>query len=221
MSCTLVSRSIRRREKTSTPSITAKVATSASAPITMPDVESSVRRGWMRRLSMPIRTDCQKIVARMEAGRRVLSHTEPRPPAFLSTSYGTEGRNRIHRSRWTTTRGAKPTRNPISALPSYLRRTSRGRSHEGATRIPMMHWKSWMLVIALAPIASHQEPLAQAEEPAVEVLVRTFAFRPDTLGVPSGTTVTWTNGDEIEHTVTSDSASRGVAGEPLRGSLGG
>lgn len=88
--------------------------------------------------------------------------------------------------------------------------------------MPMVHRKSWMLAIALAPIASRQEPPAQAEEPAVEVLVRTFAFRPDTLRIRTGTTVTWTNGDEIEHTVTADSSgSSRVASEPLRGSLGG
>jgi plastocyanin len=87
--------------------------------------------------------------------------------------------------------------------------------------MPLMHWKSWILALALAPVASRRELPARDKEPAVEVLVRTFAFRPDTLRIRTGTTVTWTNGDEIEHTVTTDSSSSSrVASEPLRGSLG-
>jgi len=50
------------------------------------------------------------------------------------------------------------------------------------------------------------------------VEIRTFKFRPDTLVVAAGTTVTWTNSDEIEHTVTLDSAAR--RGQPtLNGTL--
>lgn len=47
------------------------------------------------------------------------------------------------------------------------------------------------------------------------VSIRTFQFRPGTLVVPAGTRVIWTNGDEIEHTVTSgvpDSARGGFHG---------
>ena len=85
----------------------------------------------------------------------------------------------------------------------------------------MMQWKSWMLALALAPLGSRRELAPMPEEPVVEVQVRTFTFRPDTLRIRAGTTVTWTNGDEIEHTVTSDSTSSNRPGEPLRGSLGG
>ena len=35
------------------------------------------------------------------------------------------------------------------------------------------------------------------------VAIRTFQFAPDTLSVKSGTRVVWTNGDDIEHTITS------------------
>jgi plastocyanin len=35
--------------------------------------------------------------------------------------------------------------------------------------------------------------------------IKTFQFRPGTVNVSPGTTVTWTNRDDIEHTVTSDS----------------
>jgi plastocyanin len=85
----------------------------------------------------------------------------------------------------------------------------------------MMHWKSWVLAVALAPIASRRELPAGVAEPTVEVMVRTFAFRPDTLRIRSGNTVTWTNGDEIEHTVTTDTLASSRTAEPLRGSLGG
>ena len=36
-----------------------------------------------------------------------------------------------------------------------------------------------------------------------DVTVKTFAFAPKALEVTPGTTVTWTNADDIEHTVTS------------------
>jgi plastocyanin len=35
-------------------------------------------------------------------------------------------------------------------------------------------------------------------------VIRTFRFRPGTVAVAAGTTVTWKNRDDIEHTVTSD-----------------
>src|SRR5262245_44540496 len=44
-----------------------------------------------------------------------------------------------------------------------------------------------------------------SEDP--RVTIRGFTFRPDTLVVPVGASVTWSNEDDIEHTVTSDSAS--------------
>jgi plastocyanin len=37
----------------------------------------------------------------------------------------------------------------------------------------------------------------------VAVTIRTFAFRPTPLQIKAGTTVTWTNEDQIHHTVTS------------------
>jgi plastocyanin len=35
------------------------------------------------------------------------------------------------------------------------------------------------------------------------IAIRTFQFAPDTVRVKTGTRVTWTNTDEIEHTITS------------------
>ena len=42
---------------------------------------------------------------------------------------------------------------------------------------------------------------AEAADGAVEI--RIFSFKPSPLSVPRGATVTWTNGDDITHTVTS------------------
>jgi len=44
----------------------------------------------------------------------------------------------------------------------------------------------------------------QAQAASVEVKIDNFSFGPATLTVPSGTTVTWTNRDDIPHTVVSD-----------------
>lgn len=40
------------------------------------------------------------------------------------------------------------------------------------------------------------------------ITIRTFQFRPDGLGVKSGTRVQWANTDDIEHTVTSGTPDR-------------
>lgn len=40
------------------------------------------------------------------------------------------------------------------------------------------------------------------------ITVKTFAFAPKTLEIATGTTVTWTNADDIEHTVTSGAPDR-------------
>ena len=47
----------------------------------------------------------------------------------------------------------------------------------------------------------------QATPPAGSnsVSIMNYAFNPSVLNVPAGTTVTWTNGDSVVHTVTSDS----------------
>jgi plastocyanin len=47
-----------------------------------------------------------------------------------------------------------------------------------------------------------------AGAPTVAVEIRTFQFTPDTLRVKAGTRVSWTNADDIEHTVTSGAPDR-------------
>ena len=46
-------------------------------------------------------------------------------------------------------------------------------------------------------------PAASAQTTATEVKIDNFAFAPQRLTVKAGTTVTWTNEDDIPHTVTS------------------
>ena len=44
---------------------------------------------------------------------------------------------------------------------------------------------------------------ANTQQPATEVKIDNFSFGPVTLTVPVGTTVTWTNRDDIPHTIVS------------------
>jgi plastocyanin len=47
---------------------------------------------------------------------------------------------------------------------------------------------------------------AQSSTATTEVTIDNFSFRPQTVTVAVGTTVTWTNRDDIPHTVVSDNA---------------
>lgn len=68
------------------------------------------------------------------------------------------------------------------------------------------------LLAALATSAAHAGAVGRPARAPVAaraaVAVRLFAFQPDTLRVAAGTRVVWTNGDEIEHTVTSGAPGR-------------
>ncbi len=62
------------------------------------------------------------------------------------------------------------------------------------------------LVIGMGTIAIGQKNFlagAQQKPEATEVKIDNFSFGPGTLTVPPGTTVTWTNRDDIPHTVVS------------------
>ena len=50
-----------------------------------------------------------------------------------------------------------------------------------------------------------QTPSTSAASGQLSVTISNFAFNPQTLNVPRGSTVTWTNKDSTSHTVTSDS----------------
>ena len=64
------------------------------------------------------------------------------------------------------------------------------------------------LVIAASLLAGNLRTFAagaeQAQASSAEVKIDNFSFGPTTLTVVVGTTVTWTNRDDIPHTVVSD-----------------
>jgi plastocyanin len=62
------------------------------------------------------------------------------------------------------------------------------------------------LVVGIGTIAMDQNHFlagAQEKPAAMEVKIDNFSFGPATLTVPVGTSVTWTNRDDIPHTVVS------------------
>ena len=54
--------------------------------------------------------------------------------------------------------------------------------------------------IMLLTLSSRVTANAQPEAPGATVKIDNFVFGPQTLTVPAGTTVTWTNSDDIPHT---------------------
>jgi plastocyanin len=62
---------------------------------------------------------------------------------------------------------------------------------------------SGMACIAVTRTAAGTEPNAAAAD-ATEVKIDNFTFAPGTITVPKGTTVNWTNRDDIPHTVVAE-----------------
>ena len=63
------------------------------------------------------------------------------------------------------------------------------------------------VIAAIAVLISDAKSLtvtAQAQSSTAEVKIDNFSFGPATLNVAAGTTVTWTNRDDIPHTVVSE-----------------
>ena len=52
--------------------------------------------------------------------------------------------------------------------------------------------------------AAKLNPIVDSSSSANTVNIKSFSFQPATLNVPAGTTVTWHNQDNVQHTVTSD-----------------
>jgi plastocyanin len=59
------------------------------------------------------------------------------------------------------------------------------------------------MLLLLAGTANVTANTQQAASATAEVKIDNFSFGPGTLTVPAGTTVTWTNRDDIPHTVVS------------------
>ena len=58
---------------------------------------------------------------------------------------------------------------------------------------------SFLFGAVVASVLAANVGLAQAEEPANAISIDNFSFTPPTLIVKAGTTVTWTNKDDIPH----------------------
>jgi plastocyanin len=87
---------------------------------------------------------------------------------------------------------------------------------EGVTHMSLQTRSSWILglaalalLIVMAAGRSETIGAASPEKPAAEVAIKidNFVFSPHTLTVPVGSTVRWTNHDDIPHTVVGDDKS--------------
>jgi plastocyanin len=61
-----------------------------------------------------------------------------------------------------------------------------------------------LALLSVASTALPQRIIAAGEPPAVEIKIDNFSFTPQTVTVSAGTQVTWTNQDDIPHTVVSE-----------------
>ncbi len=70
--------------------------------------------------------------------------------------------------------------------------------------------KRWMIltlasfVLGLAGLVGVQKALAADAPAGAQVVIDNFSFTPQTLTVKAGTPITWTNRDDIPHTVVSE-----------------
>ena len=60
-----------------------------------------------------------------------------------------------------------------------------------------------LLLAGSRSVKAADQPSAANAEAKAEVKIDNFVFGPQTITVPAGTTVTWTNKDDIPHTVVS------------------
>jgi plastocyanin len=64
-----------------------------------------------------------------------------------------------------------------------------------------------MIAVLLGATTASRSFAADSTTPAVEVNIDNFSFSPATIKVKAGTTVTWTNRDDIPHTVVANDKS--------------
>ena len=78
-------------------------------------------------------------------------------------------------------------------------------------------------ILLTMQVAAHAQSAIAATQDAktapVEVKIDNFSFTPATITVPAGTTVRWTNRDDIPHTVVSDDQKFRVEGAGHRRSV--
>jgi plastocyanin len=61
-----------------------------------------------------------------------------------------------------------------------------------------------LLVTSVVGLVTRDDPAPSAPSGPGEVLITDFAYGPEALSIAVGTTITWTNDDTADHTVTSD-----------------
>jgi len=75
-----------------------------------------------------------------------------------------------------------------------------------ARRVTQLVLLFTIAALAARPSAPADPPAAPNGGPA-QVTIDNFTFKPATITVPAGTTVTWTNRDDMPHTVVADDRS--------------
>ena len=68
----------------------------------------------------------------------------------------------------------------------------------------MSRWGILAVILAVAAIVFPVLTRAAGEPATAEIKIDNFSFAPQTVTVAPGTKVTWTNSDDIPHTVVSD-----------------
>ena len=61
-----------------------------------------------------------------------------------------------------------------------------------------------LLVLGVVAFTAMNARAGSQDNPVAQVKIDNFSFTPTTLTVAPGTTVTWTNSDDVPHTVVSD-----------------
>ena len=73
--------------------------------------------------------------------------------------------------------------------------------------MPFRHIPPGIVLLCLLVLAGTAMPVTAQEADQASVTAQNVQFTPPTLTVPAGTTVTWTNGDPFQHSVTADDGS--------------
>jgi plastocyanin len=91
-------------------------------------------------------------------------------------------------------------------IPGNLKLSSK-KSLKRRKEMPKIKWILGLAAIAVAAFAltsgTRAIPAVGASDKP-EIKIDNFSFGPATITVPAGTTVTWTNNDDVPHVVTSD-----------------
>jgi plastocyanin len=97
----------------------------------------------------------------------------------------------------------------LNASKKYIHEPRKEQAMESSKRNSKLRNSKWILCIAASTVlslAALTVPKSMAADPpTVNVKIDNFSFTPATLTVKAGTQITWTNADDIPHTVVSDS----------------